>query len=425
MSLPIISGKPTGKPTVEAVVLKEMDVGALRDGLYHCLHCGMCRVVLPSLVKSDRFKWGCPAGAYYKFDAYFASGRTEIIRRLLSGELKFEDSPELHEILYKCTLCGYCTIACAYASTVFQVQMERAVEAARTLAVEKGLIIPEHSAMIEGLKKEDNVFGKPKAERGEWAEGLDVKDVSKEKADVLFHAGCRISYDKDLWGIARGMVGLLKDVGIDVGVAMKEESCCGGRAYETGYISTFRDYVEDNLRRVKASGASKLVTPCSDCYYAFKKLYPLDHQDLGVEVLHTTEYIARLMDERKIRLKTEVPMRVTYHDPCHIGRKMYPDCLYDQPRAILKMVPGLELVEMERIRDAAWCCGAGGGVLEAYPDLSNWTAEERIEEAKSVGAEAIVSACPWCERNFKDAIERMGVDMKVYDIVDIVRRALE
>jgi len=424
MTLPILSGEPTGKPVIEVPVLKEIDVGALRDGLYQCLHCGMCRVVLPSLVKSNRFGLACPSGARYKFDAYFASGRSEILRRLLSGEFDFEDSPELHEIMYKCTLCGDCTIACTYASTVGQIQMERAVEAARARAVEKGLMLPGHSAIMDGLKKEDNVFGKPKADRGLWAQGLDAKDVSMEKADVLFHAGCRVSYDRDLWDTARGTVELLKRAGVDVGIARKEESCCGGRAYEIGSSWTFRDYCEDNLSRVKASGASKLVTTCSDCYYAFKKLYALDGRDLGVEVLHATEYIARLMEEGRIELKAKVPMRVTYHDPCHIGRKMFPDCLYDQPRSILGAIPGLELVEMERIRDMAWCCGAGGGVLEAYPDFSDWTAEERIEEAISAGAEAIVSACPWCERNFRDAIERMGVGMRAYDIVDIVKEAL-
>jgi Fe-S oxidoreductase len=425
MTIPILSGEPTGKPVIDVPMLKEVDVEALRDGLYECVHCGMCRQILPSLVKSHRFGFGCPAGARYRFDAYFSSGRTEILRGLLSGEFDFEDSPELHEIMYKCTLCGYCTISCTYAATVGQIQMEFAVGTARARAVEKGLMLPGHSLIIEGLRKEDNIFGKPKAERGFWAQDLDVKDVSEEKADVLFHAGCRASYDRDLWDTARGMVELMKGAGVDVGVARKEESCCGGRAFAIGDVWTFRDYCENNLSRVKASGASKLVTACSDCYYAFKKLYALDEQDLGVEVLHAVEYIARLAEEGRIEFKGEVPRKVTYHDPCHIGRKMFPDCLYDQPRYILGKIPGLELVEMERIRDMAWCCGAGGGVLEAYPDFSEWTAEERIEEAMSTGADSIVSACPWCERNLRDAAERMGVEMKVYDLVDIVKEALE
>ena len=145
-------------------------------------------------------------------------------------------------------------------------------------------------------------------------------------------------------------------------------------------------------------------------------------------------------------------MKVTYHDPCHLGRLGEPYIpwkgrekkifgqmvvhepkkpryngawgIYDPPRDILKSIPGLELVEMERIREYAWCCGAGGGVLEGYPDFSSWTAFERIDEAKATGAEAIVSACGWCERNFVDAINGNGQEMQVYDIAELVQQAI-
>lgn len=285
-------------------------------------------------------------------------------------------------------------------------------------------MIPEHVSMIDGLKKEDNVFGKPKAERGKWAEGLDLKDINKEKADVVFHAGCRLAYDEDLWPVVKGAVTILKNVSVDVGIAGGEEACCGGRAYEIGYKGELEKYAEDVGRRVKASGASKLVTCCSNCYHTFKRIYPLIGQGLGVEVQHIAEYVDQLIKEGKIVLTEKVPMRVTYHDPCHMGRKMFPEFLYDVPRSILNEIPGLELIEMERIKDCAWCCGAGGGVLEAYSDLNEWTAKERIVEAMGTGAESIASACPWCERNFKDAIEKMGIDMKVYDVVELVGKAM-
>ena len=154
------------------------------------------------------------------------------------------------------------------------------------------------------------------------------------------------------------------------------------------------------------------------------------------EVLHTVEFFDRLIKQGKIKLTKAVPMTVTYHDPCHLGRQGEPYVpwkgkekkifnqivvyeprkpsyngawgVYEPPRDVLKSIPGLELVEMERIKEYAWCCGAGGGVKEAYPEFSAWTATERIEEAKSTGAEAIVSACPWCERNFIDAIKTDG-----------------
>ena len=137
------------------------------------------------------------------------------------------------------------------------------------------------------------------------------------------------------------------------------------------------------------------------------------------------------MSWRSVVQTKEVPLRVTYHDPCHLGRRSKPyvpgepiDGIYEPPRDILKAIPGLELVEMERIKEYAWCCGAGGGVKEAYPDFALWTAGERMEEAKAAGAEAIVTACPWCERNYIDAINERGEAIKVYDIVELVQQAI-
>jgi len=316
--------------------------------------------------------------------------------------------------------------------------------------VEDGQLLPQHTAVIDHLRKEDNMMMKPGAGRGDWAEGLDVKHITSEPAEVLFHAGCRFSYDEELQKVARTAVTLLKDAGVDIGIMGKDESCCGGRAYDMGYKGEFVKFAENAAEVWKAAGVKTVVTSCADCYHAFNRLYP----PLGAhfEILHTVQYLDRLIKEGKIKFSKTIPMRVTYHDPCHLGRQGEPYVpwegkekkvknqiviyepkkpryngawgVYEPPRDVLKSIPGLELVEMERIREYAWCCGAGGGSREAYPDFSSWTAAERIEEAKSTGAEAIVSACPWCERNFIDAINAAGDKMKVFDVTDLVKKAI-
>jgi Fe-S oxidoreductase len=217
-----------------------------------------------------------------------------------------------------------------------------------------------------------------------------------------------------------------------------------------GYRGEFTKYAQNNIEAWSKAGVKTVVTPCSDGYFAFRRLYP----QLGsnFEVLHTVEFINRLIKKGKIKFGKTIPMTVTYHDPCHLGRmgEVYipwkgiekkirgqiivheppkpimrgANGIYEPPREVLKCIPGLELVEMERIREYSWCCGAGGGVNEAYPDFSIWTAGERIEEAKATGAEAIVTACPWCERNFSDAISENGQKMKVYDILELVQQAI-
>jgi len=229
-----------------------------------------------------------------------------------------------------------------------------------------------------------------------------------------------------------------------------DESCCGGRAYQMGYRGEFVKFAENNIEAWKNAGVKTVVTSCSDGYFTFKRLYP----ELGstVEVLHTVEYIDRLIKQGKLKLSKPVNMTVTYHDPCHLGRQGEPYVpwqgkekkilnqvviheprkpryngawgIYDPPRDILKSIPGLKLVEMERIREYAWCCGSGGGCIDAYPEFSAWTAGERIEEAKTTDAEAIVTACPWCERNFLDAVSSDGGKMKVLDIIELVQQAI-
>jgi Fe-S oxidoreductase len=282
---------------------------------------------------------------------------------------------------------------------------------------------------IENLRKEDNMMLKPKAERGKWAEGLDIKNITREPAEVVFHAGCHLCYDEDLWEIARTAVTLLKKAGVDVGIMGQDEICCGGRVYDMGYRGEFTKYATSNIESWTTAHVKTVVTTCSDGYYAIKRLYP----DLGskFEVLHIVEFIDRIIKEEKIKFTKTVPMTVTYHDPCHLGRRSniyIPGKaimgVYEPPRKILRSIQGLELVEMYRIKEYAWCCGAGGGVVDAYPEFSAWTADERIEEAKCTGAEAIVSACPWCERNFTDAIKRKGETMKVYDLLEIVQLAM-
>ena len=405
-----------------------------------CSRCSHCKFLPMNQIKSWRFAKNCPAITKYNFHAYSGGGMMAMGLSMLQGRSELNE--KVADILYHCQLCGACDAACKVYRDDIDV-IETLLEL-RAYCVEQGQFIPELQVVIDNLKREDNVLGEPKAERGAWAEGLGLKDINTERAEVIFHAGCRFSYDKDLWEIVRGAVKLLKKAGVDVGIAGKEETCCGGRPYEMGYRGDAENYADDMLARVKASGASTLVTACSDGFSTFRYLYPRMGRELPVEVLHISEYLNRLIAEGRLRLTHEVPLLVTYHDPCHLGRRSDPFTghwegnkldrpmsmkrtgrkgVYDPPREVLASIPGLELVEMERIREYSWCCGAGGGVLEAYPDFASWTAIERLEEAVSTGAQALVTACPWCERNFRDALSESGLDLEIYDLTELVMKA--
>lgn len=406
-----------------------------------CSRCSSCKWIPFNQVKSWRFAKGCPSIERFGFQAYSGSGRMIIGLSTLEERSKLND--DVVDIIYRCQLCGACDMACKVYRD--DIDLTEVLLELRAHCVEEGLLVIEHMAMMDALKRENNMLGEPKGARGDWSEGLQLKDINTGKADVLFHAGCRFSYDADLRGTLKGAVRLLEETGADVGVAGVEESCCGGRAYELGYRGEAENYADDMVSRATASGARLLVTACADCYAAFKYLYPRMGKELPCEVMHLSQLVSRFVAGGRLSFSREVPMVVTYHDPCHLGRMGEPylgrwtgskldrpasmkragrNGEYEAPRELLRSIPGLRLVEMERIREYSWCCGAGGGVLEAYPEYAAWTARERVEEALSTGADALVTACPWCERVFRDAVREMGARLGVYDVADLALQSM-
>ncbi len=418
-----------------------MNLQELKRDMEGCSRCSNCKWVPHLQIKSWRYAKICPSIDRYNFHAYSGGGKMIMANSILSDRTEMTDG--VSEIVYRCQLCGACQVSCqAYRDDI---DLADVLLEFRSHCVENGFVQPEHLDIIESMKREDNTMNMLKADRGNWAAGLDIPDINTARVDVLFHAGCRYSYDKDLWDTLRFTAKLLLQNGIKMGIAGRDESCCGGRAYEIGYQGEMKNYADDMASRIKASGARYLVTPCSDCYYAFKYLYPKNGKRLGVEVLHITEYIDSLIKKGAIRPLKKIPLKVTYHDPCHLGRRgeIYKEWhgddklmrpvkykqtgrygIFDPPRDILKSVPGVELVEMERIREYSWCCGAGGGVLEYDPDFAKWTAKDRLDEAMSTGADALATACPWCERLFRDTAAENNIDIKILDVNDILGQSL-
>jgi Fe-S oxidoreductase len=387
----------------------------------------------------------CPSIAKHGFHFYSAGGRLNVAASMLKNGFKYSD--KILDMVYNCQMCGACGVSCNYA---MDMEVLEPISEFRIKCVEDGQTIPALDRVIGSLQKQGTMVAGAKAKRGEWAKGLDVKDYTKQKAKVIYHAGCRTCFDKDLWNIARTTVEVLKKAGVDVGIAGENEPCCGGRAYQMGYKEDLIRQAKQNMELFTKSGAEILVTGCADCYHAFKVLYDKFGLKGNLEVLHITEYVDRLIKEGKLKPRKKVSATVTYHDPCHLGRLGEPYVhwngkkipgqrhifepqkiyrrgtygVYEPPRAVLSSIPGLKLVEMDRTKEYAWCCGAGGGVKESNPEFAQWTASQRIEEAICTGAEALVTACPGCESTFNEAIKASGSDLKVYDVIELLAKAI-
>jgi len=406
----------------------------------HCPSCHQCRWIDFNYVPGLDFSWKCPPWQHEQFDAYGAEGKSRIVSDLLTGRLDWSD-PKLPDIVYKDMLCGACDMGCKR-NLDFERQM--LLESLRARMVEKGYgPLPEHEEWTRNIEKTSNFFGKEQAKRLAWM----PKDVKiANKADILYFVGCRAAFvDTE---IATATARILNATSTDF-MVMKDEPCCGNFIYITGQVDKARKLAEENLKMIRETGAKTVVFSCADCYKTIKVDYPkllgFSTPDLGFEVVHLVELVDKWVKDGALKFKNRLNMKVTYHDPCNLGRLSEPwihwegtrgewglleptrefrrglNGVYEPPRNILKAIPGIELVEMFRHHENAWCCGNSGGVKEAYPELALWTASERLREAGAVGAEAIVSCCPACREIFREAA---GDGINVYDITELLARAI-
>jgi len=414
------------------------------DDVNICCRCSCCKFIPMQKIEGYDYSYVCPSISRYQFHNYSGGGRMDSIAAAIKDGPKYTDM--LKDVVYNCQTCGACGASCNYA---MDMEVQQPIEEFRIKCVEDGQTHPALDKVVKGLRSTGSMVP-VKGKRGDWAKGMKIKDATKEKVAVLYHVGCLSSYDASAQKLAKATAKILQKAGVDFGIAGDAETCCGGRAYQMGYRKDFLNQAKKNMDLVKKAGAKTIVTSCADGYHAFKVLY--DQHDLkgDVEVLHISEYIDRLVQDGKLKFKKEVKMAVTYHDPCRLGRMGEPWIhwegkkipggqhifdpqkiyrrgtygVYDPPRDVIKAIPGVKLMEMTRIREYAWCCGAGGGVTDSNPEFAVWTAEQRIDEAISTGAKAIVTACPWCEKTFNQAIKESGAKLEVYDILELVEKAI-
>jgi len=320
----------------------------------------------------------------------------EIFRAILEGEIT-EPSEGLLNSVYACTVCGACYEKCKQITNV-ELGAPELFEEMRHELASKGWSLDVHKSIAEKIKETKNAYG----EKYEYK-----TESSDANADVLYYIGCTARYRVP--EIADAMLGIFDKVGLKYQV-MDEEWCCGSVLFRTGQVEAAKELVAHNVEEIRKSGAKTVVFTCPGCMKTFEKNYP----DMGVELVHSTQFLTRL---GYMNLKKE-DLKAAYHDPCHLGRDLG---IYEEPRAVLNEVADIKA--MKREREQAWCCGSGGGVKSAFDDFALWSAAERLKEAKEAGAEALVSACPFCKRNLKEAAE--NEEIEVYDVVELVNRCLE
>ncbi|MEE9504361.1 MAG: (Fe-S)-binding protein [Thermodesulfobacteriota bacterium] len=366
----------------------------LRDPLFPCIQCGKCTGGCPISVISPHFN----------------------IRRLLYDILNSEgeDIARKKEMLWDCSTCTTCVKRCPK-----EVDPADLVISMRSVLVEDGQVPPKIRDVLKSISIRGNPWNIGQEKRSEWAEGLEIKSIAD--AEVLYYVGCTPAFDPRLQKIAKALAHTLNKAGVNFGTLGNDEVCCGNEIRRMGDIWSFDALKEMNMEMFKQFPIKQIITTSPHCYNTFKNEY----EELDCEVHHYTQIIADLIKQKKLTFSKKIEKTVTYHDPCFLGRQ---NQIFDEPRAILKSIPSLNFVEMDRVRERTLCCEGGGGRMwiEAYETMER-TATIRVQEALDCGAEILATACPFCLLTLEDAVKSKDLEDKiqVLDIIEIVSQAIE
>ncbi|MFX1555600.1 MAG: (Fe-S)-binding protein [Promethearchaeota archaeon] len=349
-------------------------------------------------------------------ESWSSKGRMLITRGIMKGDLNF--SKKIVEILYTCTKCGLC-----YAQCFQDLEFHEAILYMRNLIAEKNLTPQIFHTAASNIFKHGNPSAIPANRRL-----LRVKNASNlnlpEKANTLCWLGCTVATRTPK--TAEAFINILSRSNTEFTMLGDKEGCCGYVLISSGLWEEAKKVAIDNIERIEKTKAQTLVTPCSGCYYTFKRLYPeiLDI-NMPCEILHTSQFLEKKIKTEKIHLKP-LDLSVTYHDPCSLGRH---SGVYDPPRNVLKAIPNLKLVEMPLNRNCARCCGGGGGLWTFNNEVSLESTQTRLkEDLIPTNIKVLTTACPQCQLNFRFASQKKNFadrSLKIYDITELFNLAMQ
>ena len=355
-----------------------------------CFQCGLCDAV-------------CPWNKVRTFSM------RKIIREAAFGLTEIDG-----EDIWRCTTCGACPAQCPRGVKQIDVSV-----ALRRVASEYEVFpasVRSARTARASLISEGNPLQGERNKRADWANGLSVKTYT-EGMEVLYFVGCYFSYDPRMKKVAVATTSILNKAGIDFGILGTKENCCGESIRKTGSEEVFKQLAKENIKTFIDNGVKKIIVSSPHCYHTFKNEYP--EFMVNFEVVYISQYILELINEGRLELTGEFAKKVTYHDPCYLGRH---NGVYDEPRDLLKKVSGLDLVEMSAFGKNSLCCGGGGGRIWMDTPKEERFSDIRLEQANEVGAQILATSCPYCITNFEESRLNLEYDdvLEIKDITEII-----
>ncbi|WP_456329143.1 (Fe-S)-binding protein [Archaeoglobus sp.] len=364
----------------------------LREIATKCSKCGYCTT--------------CPTYKIEGWETVSPRGKIQLTLKYLDGDIEIDQ--RVVKDIFKCSVCGLCQEVCPVELPLIDFWEEL-----RRELVRKGMApLSVHRKLREITFRNYNPYSGDQEKRGEWA------DFEIKPAKTLYFAGCTASFR--LQNLAKSTASVLNKLGIDFTIAGKNEYCCGSPFLRTGQKDVVEKLFEKNFRYWQKAGIERIITSCPGCYRTLSLDYPKIAEEKGyefnIEVVHTVS----ILDKMGVFEKSDITAKATYHDPCHLGRHMG---MYEEPRNVIRKL-GIDFVEMERNRERALCCGAGGGLRSQFPEISFEIGRQRVLEAMETGAEYLITCCPFCEYHLSKSAEKLGNKIKVVDLVEIAEKLI-
>ncbi len=356
-----------------------------------CWQCGLCTA-------------SCPWNLVRTFLPH------KMIRQAQFGLLELEE-----EEWWLCTTCNMCVSRCPRGVGITDI-----IRAARTIMIEYRMAPESLRVTMASLGSVGNPWGEEREKRANWVRDLDVKTFTKDNK-LLYFPGCVPAYDPELGSIARATASILQKTKANFGILGTKESCCGESVRKAGNDSVFEHLAKSNIETFNESGVKDIVVSSPHCYTTFKDEYPQFEGNFNVT--HFTQYLAKLVDKGKLKFKKKLNKKVIYHDPCYLGRHQG---IYDEPRKVLKSIPGVELMDEVDSRENSLCCGGGGSRIFMETKKGERFSDILVEQAIEMGAEILATACPYCILNFKDSVLTVnkGDTLEIKDISEIVQEVI-
>jgi len=407
---------PEKAETIGASKIQDFTWKQLLD-LYACAVCGRCHANCPATLSGKPLN---PREVILNLKDHLL----EVGPQLLKGETPSANPGTAmiedvltEEVLWNCTTCYACQEVCPVGieHTVKLIDMRRNL-------VEHGRVSPSVAKALESVRLLGNPWEQPQSARLDWAEGRKVNLIQdREEVDVLYWVGCAGAYDPRSRDISLAVVSLLERAGVNYALLGTEERCCGDPARRMGEEGLFQLLARSNIDVLKKYRFNRILTHCPHCYNMLKNEYP----QLGVqfEVVHHSQFLLELIHSGKIKLQEGQELRLTFHDPCYLGRY---NGIYDPPRQVLQAISKATLIEMRLNKTKAMCCGAGGGQIWIQSEKGRRIEDMRFEQVQEVDAQVVATACPYCTIML-DAVAQIKEPtgkIKVMDIAELVVRAL-